>query len=185
MITSLTRTRLLNFALFQGGWFCCVLGAAWGRPWVGTVLGLAGGLAHLAMVRGRREEGALLLGALMLGVVVDTAHLRMGTLVFQGGFLHPDYAPPWLLVMWLQFASTLRYSMHWLSGRYVLGGLLGAVAGALAYWAGVRLGAAAFGTDTVTSLLRIGLSWGLAMPILLLMVGMDGKGRSGEPYRIF
>ena len=185
MIDSLTRTRLLNLVLFQGGWFCCVLGAAWGRPWTGTLLGLATGLAHLALVRDRRGEGQLLLGALVLGLVVDTIHLRMGTLVFQGGFLIPDYAPPWLLVLWLQFASTLRYSMHWLSGRYALGGLLGGVAGAMAYWAGVRLGAAGFGPDTAASLLRIGLSWGLAMPVLILMAGLDGKDREGGLYRIF
>lgn len=185
MTAPVTRTRFLNVVLFQGGWFCCVLGAAWGRPWFGTILGLALALAHLALVRDRREEGALLFGALALGVVVDTAHLRMGTLVFQGGFLHPDFAPPWLLVLWLQFASTLRFSMHWLSGRYIIGSLLGAVAGALAYWAGVRLGAAAFGPDTVTSMLRIGLSWGLAMPLLILMAGKGGKGEVGASYRIF
>lgn len=185
MITPLTRTRLLNLVLFQGGWFFCVLGAAWGRPWTGTVLGLATGLAHLAMVRDRRREGELLLGALALGLVVDTVHLRMGTLVFQGGFLISDFAPPWLLVLWLQFATTLRYCLHWLAGRYVLGGLLGAVAGALAYGAGVRLGAASFGPDTITAMLRIGLSWGLALPLLLLMEGM-GKGREGSrSYRIF
>ena len=184
MIAPVTRTRLLNVALFQGGWFCCVLGAAWGRPWLGTFLGLALALAHLAMVRDRRGEGALLLGALILGVLVDTAHLRMGTLVFQGGFLHPDFAPPWLLVLWLQFASTLRFSMHWLSGRYILGSLLGAVAGAMAYWAGVRLGAAALGPETATALLRIGLSWGLAMPLLILMAGMGEKDEGGASYRI-
>jgi hypothetical protein len=185
VISGLTRTRILNFALFQAGWFCCVLGAAAGRPWLGTGLGLCLVLAHLALAGERRAEAELLLGALALGLVVDTAHLRLGTLVFQGGHLHPDFAPPWLLVLWLQFVSTLRFSMHWLAGRYVLGGLLGGVAGALAYWAGVRLGAASFGVEPAFALLRIGLSWGLALPLLLLMEGM-GKGREGSrSYRIF
>ncbi len=185
MISGLARTRLLNFALFQAGWFCCVLGAAAGRPWLGTGLGLCLVLAHLALAGERREEAELLLGALALGLVVDTAHLRMGTLVFQGGHLHPDFAPPWLLVLWLQFASTLRFSMHWLAGRYVLGCFLGGVAGALAYWAGVRLGAASFGTTQAAALLRIGLSWALAMPVLLLMAGLGEEREGGRTYRIF
>jgi hypothetical protein len=140
----LLRARALNFVLYQAGWFCCILGAARGRPWLGAGLGLLAVLAHLALARRRRAEASLTLGALALGIVVDTVHMRMGTLTFHGGLLLPDFPPPWLLILWLQFATTLRYCLSWLAGRYALGAILGAVAGAAAYWAGVRLGAASF-----------------------------------------
>ena len=183
-MSGLLRTRLLNFVLFQAGWFCCVLGAASGRPWLGAGLGLLLVLGHLGLVRARRKEAALLLGALAVGLVTDTLHLRTGSLVFTGGSLHPDFAPAWILVMWMQFASTLRFAMSWLEGRYVLGGLLGGVAGAMAYWAGVRLGAATLGPDAAVSLVRIGLSWALALPLLLFLAGGDGED-GARLYRIF
>ena len=171
-MSGLLRTRLLNFVLFQAGWFCCVLGAASGRPWLGAGLGLLLVLGHLG------------LGALAVGLVTDTLYLRTGSPVFTGGSLHPDFAPAWILVMWMQFASTLRFAMSWLEGRYVLGGLLGGVAGAMAYWAGVRLGAATLGPDAAVSLVRIGLSWALALPLLLFLAGGDGED-GARLYRIF
>jgi FtsH-binding integral membrane protein len=179
----LLRARALNFVLYQAGWFCCILGAARGRPWLGAGLGLLAVLAHLALARRRRAEASLTLGALALGIVVDTVHMRMGTLTFHGGLLLPDFPPPWLLILWLQFATTLRYCLSWRAGRYALGAILGAVAGAAAYWAGVRLGAASFGVDTTLFLVRIGVSWGLCLPLLLLMAERGEEG--GGEYRIF
>lgn len=182
-MAGLLRTKALNFVLYQSGWLCCVLGAANGRPWLGAGLGLLPVLAHLGLARRRGEEASLMLGALALGIVVDTLHMRMGTLSFQGGLLLSGFPPPWLLLLWLQFAATLRYCLSWLLGRYALGAVLGAVAGAAAYWAGVRLGAAAFGADTAQSLLRIGVSWGICLPLLLLIAERT-EGEDGT-YRLF
>lgn len=182
-MSGLLRTRVLNFVLYQSGWLCCVLGAANGRPWLGAGIGLVPVLAHLGLARRRGEEASLMLGALALGIVVDTLHMRMGTLSFQGGLLVSGFPPPWLLLLWLQFASTLRYCLSWLLGRYVLGAVLGFVAGAVAYWAGVRLGAATFGVDTAHGLLRIGLSWGICLPLLLIIA--QRAEEEGGTYRFF
>ncbi len=55
----------------------------------------------------------------------------------------------------------------WLSGRPLVAPRLGAIGGPLAYWAGVRLGAAGFGPDLGRSLVQIGIGWALAMVVLL------------------
>ncbi|MDO9584075.1 MAG: DUF2878 domain-containing protein [Desulfomicrobium sp.] len=183
MSSALFRTRLLNFVLFQAGWFSCVLGAASGRVWLGVGLGLALVLTHLALTLDRSREGRLLAFALVLGLVVDSVHGLTGTLVFFSGSVIPGLTPPWLLVLWMQLASTLRFSLNWLAGRYVLAGVLGACSGAGAYAAGVRLGAAGFGPDYTLALAQIGAGWGLALP-LLLFVAQKNHGR-GECYRIF
>jgi hypothetical protein len=180
---ALLWTKLANVALFQAGWFACVLGAASGRVWFGTTLGLALVFTHLALVPNRGREGRLLAFALVVGIVVDSAHALTGTLVFFSGGILPGLAPPWLLVLWMQLASTLRFSLSWLGGRYVLAGVLGAGAGAGAYAAGVRLGAAGFGPDYALALAQIGIGWGLALPLLLFVAQKD-HGR-GECYRIF
>lgn len=182
MSSALFRTRLLNFALFQTGWFACVLGGASGRVWLGASLGLAFVFTHLALVPDRGREARLLAFALVLGLVVDSVHALTGALVFFGGSVIPGLAPLWILVLWMQLASTLRFSLSWLAGRYALAGLLGAGAGAGAYAAGVRLGAAGLGPDYIPALAQIGAGWGLALPLLLFVAR---KNDGGKCYRIF
>ncbi len=180
-----TWTSLLNYGLFQAGWFVCVLGAAAGHPWLAAAAGLLLVLVHLALVRNAAQESLLLLTSLLLGLLVDGLHIRTGVLVFPIGSFHPGLPPAWILVLWLQFAMSLHYSLGWLSGRYVLGALLGSISGALAYWAGVRFGAAAFGAELVHSLVQIGLSWGLTMLILLKISMLTAPKKDMLTYRCF
>lgn len=183
MSPALWRTKLVNVLLFQAGWFACVLGAARGRVWTGTALGLVLVGAHLALVQHRRSEAKLLAFALVLGLAVDSAHQGLGTLVFFSGGVVAGLAPPWILVLWMQIASTLRFSLHWLAGRYLAAGVLGGLAGAGAYAAGVRLGAAEFGPDKAQALALIGLGWAAALPLLLFAA--RGNEAAGGIYRIF
>lgn len=180
-----TWTSLLNYGLFQAGWFVCVLGAAAGYPWLAAAAGLLLVLVHLALVRNAAHESLLLLASLLLGMLVDGVHIRTGVLVFPIGSFHPSLPPAWILVLWLQFAMSLHYSLGWLNGRYFLGALLGSVSGALAYWAGIRFGAAAFGTELVHSLVQIGLSWGLTMLILLKISMLTAPKKDMLTYRCF
>jgi hypothetical protein len=55
-------------------------------------------------------------------------------------------------------------SLEWLSGRYALAAVLGAVAGPLSYLGGERLGAI-----TVESPLAIGIEWAIATPLLVYL----------------
>lgn len=183
MSTALLWTNLANFALFQAGWFACVLGAASGRAWLGTGFGLVLVFLHLVLVANRGREGRLLAFALVLGLVVDSIHAHTGTLVFFSGSVVAGLTPPWLLVLWMQLASTLRFSLRWLSGRYFLACVLGALSGAGAYAAGVRLGGAAFGTDIAWALAQVAVGWGLALPLLLFVARI--KGEQAERYRSF
>ena len=178
MIGGRSWTNLINYLLFQGGWAICVLGAANGHPHMAAAFGLVPPILHLLLVTDRRREGRLLVMALFLGVIVDGLHIHTGILVFTGS-LHPALPPPWILVLWLQFATSLRYSLHWLRRNRPVGLVLGGIAGAFAYWAGVRLGAAGFGGDVTASLLQIGLSWVLVMAVFLYQPGLvtadDGR----------
>ena len=175
-------TNLINYLLFQGGWVICVVGAAKGHPHMAAVAGLFPLILHLLLVADRRREGRLLAMALLMGCIVDGIRIRTGTLIFAASF-HPALPPPWILVLWLQFATGLRYSLHWLRRSRPTGLLLGGIAGALAYWAGVRLGAAGFGVDVAAALFRIGVSWVLVMAAFLYLPGLvtDDDGRAVYP----
>lgn len=180
-----TWTSLLNYALFQAGWFVCVLGAAAGYPWLATAVGLLLVLVHLALVRNAARESLLLLTSLLLGLLVDSIHIRTGVLVFPIGSFHPGLPPAWILVLWLQFAMTLHYSLGWLTDRYWIGAILGSVSGALAYWAGVRLGAAQFSDDNIfRCLMQIGVSWGIVMVILLYIAVLTSIRDSTNLYNL-
>ena len=183
MRQGLAWTRLVNFALFQTGWFSCVLGAAWDRVWLGTALGVVFVLIHLALATNRAEEAGLMTSAFCVGLVVDSVHIGTGALVFFEGTVIPGLAPLWILVLWMQIASTLRFSLSWLEGRYVLACLLGGGCGALAYAAGVRLGAAGFGPDPTRALLQIGFGWGVALPLLLFAARKIARGHEAARYR--
>ena len=83
MLGRRARTNLINFGLFQAGWFVCVLGAAAGHPWSATAAGIFLVLVHLALVRHPVQEVLLLGTSLLLGVIVDTLHIRTGVLLFS------------------------------------------------------------------------------------------------------
>ena len=132
---------LVNFVLFQLGWFACVLGAAAGMPWSGSllVLGIIG--YHVYRVADAGTELHLMLLVLLIGFSWDSLLVALGFLQFSSGVFHSSLAPHWILAMWALFATTLNVSMAWLKGRYVLAGLFGLVGGPMAYYAGLKLGA--------------------------------------------
>ena len=183
MFSAERRTTVANFLLFQGGWFICVLGAAGGHPLLAALAGLVPVLVHLALVRQPGREARLLLAALALGLVIDSLHLHTGILRFPAGGPFPALPPPWLLVLWLQFSTALHFSLAWLSGRPLVALAFGAIGGPLAYWAGVRLGAAGFGPDLGRSLVQIGIGWALAMVVLLAASTRTAPGADQRTYR--
>jgi len=66
----------------------------------------------------------------------------------------------------LLVASTLNSSLSWLKDKPVLGVVLGAVSGPLSYEAGIRLGAANWGSGSqILGLGLISVVWAVAMPL--------------------
>lgn len=164
---------LLNLALYQVGWFACVLGAAHHRVVAGTAAGVGLWLVHLVLSRDPAVEARIAAACFGVGLVADSLQGATGRLVFTGS-PWPVFAPPWVLVLWLLIAATLRGALSWLSGRYVLAAALGAVAGPLAYVAGERLGAATVGDPRWLSLVSLAMEWGLATPLIVLLAHRIG-----------
>ncbi|MDA0207322.1 MAG: DUF2878 domain-containing protein [Acidobacteria bacterium] len=156
--------KVLNFAAFQAGWFACILGAANGMPWLGPIV-VAAFLA--AMLVTRRDRGAFTLrmtGAAGIGFIADTVLLRMGILDFG----NDAFSPLWMTALWPNLAATLDSSLGWLSGRYFLAALFGAVGGPLAYYAGARLGALRLDLSP-SAFAAIACEWLAAFPLMVLL----------------
>lgn len=165
MLTPLA-TKLLNITLYQVGWFCCVLGGAWGHPVAGGMLALLLVGIHLRLARSGKSEALLMLSACLVGIIVDSTQQAVGLFRFKSDPAWPLWLPLWVFVIWAQFATLFHYALYWLKGRFLLAGLLGLFGGPLAYWAGIRMGAATFGEDPAVTMIVLALVWALVTPAI-------------------
>lgn len=174
--------KLLNVAIYQTGWFCCVLGAGWGYPVTGALAASVLAGVHLFLASSRKNEAILMLFACLLGVLVDSIQTALGLFTFTRDPAWPLWLPLWVFVIWAQFATLFHYGLHWLSGRYRLAAILGLVGGPLSYWAGIRMGAASFGSNPTLTVAALALVWALVMPLLCCL--SDAVDKEEGRYRL-
>ncbi|MEO5894106.1 MAG: DUF2878 domain-containing protein [Vicinamibacterales bacterium] len=177
------QTQWINYALYQIGWFACVLGGASQRPWTGFLI--AGFLIaiHLFLSVQRSLEGRLVILAIVVGVIVETLHVRAGVYRLTSGMVVDALPPPWLIAMWAQFATTLRFSLRTVIARPLPAALFGAVGGPLAFVAGERLGAVTLLPPLMNGLLHISISWAIALLVFFAVVRRVSLERDAPRYR--
>ena len=169
---------ILNIALFQLGWFACVLGAAKGWPWVGVIAAVMIVTWHLARAVTAKKEIVLLAIAFLLGALFETLLVQTAWIHFFNGNLIPGIAPYWMVALWVIFATTLNVSLRSLRERWGLAAILGALGGPIAYYAGARLGALEF-VSLGAALSLIGVGWGILTPVLFEVARrFDGYARA-------
>ena len=171
---------ITNLVLFQLGWFACVMGAAQGHPWAGTLVGTAIVAWHIRSAMRPMAEFNLLVQVVLIGAVWDSLLVTLGWIAYPSGTLLAGTAPHWILAMWALFATSLNVSLRWLRGRLQLAVLMGAVCGPLSYWAAVRLGAVQF-VHPAQVMVALAVGWSLIMPALMLLSQRnDGFSLRGE-----
>jgi hypothetical protein len=179
------RPWLLNYALYQVGWLACIIGAAQTHPHVGAAIAAALIAAHLWFAEARAVEARLALSALAVGLAVELFHVWSGTYArFASGVVAAWISPPWLLMMWAQFATTFRYSLRNIMAHPGRAAAFGVIGGPIAFLAGERLGAVALGQPLTLSLLRLSVTWGLALWILGRMTSDLMHHGSSAQYRL-
>ena len=142
---------ILNVILYQLIWLLCVLGAN-----TGAIMALPLLLVHLVTSRTRLADLKMMGLMVFLGTIVDGTLQQMGFFSFTtSGFPIPF----WLLVIWLGLAITPNHSLAWLQYRPLLSAFFGALGGPVAYWAGARLGAAAFGWPMLQAMAFLAVVW--------------------------
>ncbi len=157
--------KVINVLAFQAGWFAAVLGAGHGMPWLGiVVVPIVLGL-HLALSPDWKPELLLALSAAAMGFGFDTMLVSAG--VFAPVlFLFPEpFSPPWMVMLWVNFATTLNVSLGFLRGKYFFAGILGALGGPAAYYSGARLGAMTE-MPGAGDLAILTIAWAAAVPLL-------------------
>ena len=170
-MSSVRHSSLLNYFLYHAGWLACILGAAAGWPVAAFSAALALLVVHLWLAADRAVEARLMAATLGIGLIVESVHAWSGTYArFPSGMLVAWMSPPWLLVMWPQFATTFRSSLRTVMAHPWRATVFGALGGPIAFLAGERLGAVALATPLVPSLLRLAITWGVALHLCARLV---------------
>lgn len=154
-----TLLTLLHAALFQLVWLACVLG----RGWVGPLVAGLGLLIYAFLFRPQRVVWKYVLSISAIGVLVDGSLRWLGVLQFLEEPLF--ILPAWIIGIWVVFATTPLGCLAWLGGRGMLTALVGGLAGATTYLAGVNLGAVRFGIPTPLALFLLFLLWAGLLPL--------------------
>ena len=161
------HTQLVNYGFYQIGWFACVLGGAWHRPWTGFLIAVILLGAHLTLSLERSLEARLVVFATAVGALVEIGQIAAGTYRFTSGTVIEALPPPWLLAMWAQF--DVRFSLRTVIKRPIRAALFGAAGGPIAFLAGERLGAVTLPPLTY-GLLRLSISWAIALVVFSVVV---------------
>tara|TARA_B100001248_G_scaffold232844_1_gene193988 strand:- start:1243 stop:1782 length:540 start_codon:yes stop_codon:yes gene_type:complete len=143
--------------------------------WIGLVLGrdsliyltLPSLLIYLACLLSISDLKVhqILLPAL-IGITIDSG------LTFFGIFIFPEsnlIIPFWLIVLWINFSTTLTLSLSFIAKSKLVAFGLGATALPFNYTVGERLGAVTFGEPYLLSILILVLIWSVSFPILFIV----------------
>jgi Protein of unknown function (DUF2878) len=175
---AMRHTQMINYVLYQAGWFACVLGASWRHPWAGLAIALVLVGAHITLSSERRVELRLVVLATLVGTAVEVFQIAAGTYHCASGTLNGVWPPPWLLAMWAQFATTFRFSVRSVIAQPLPAALFGAVGGPIAFVAGERLGAVTLLPPVTPGLLRLSITWAIALvafSVVVRRVTPDGQ----------
>lgn len=175
---------LINFLLFQFGWFSSVLGGANGLPWLGPIAVLIVVAVHLRLSERPANETALIASCALLGALFDSALVTLNWVSYSSGMIAEFAAPYWIVAMWMSFATTLNVSLRWLRKLPLVAAACGLVAGPLTYLGGAKFGGIEF-LDMTAAMTALGVGWAVMLPLLLqLAERFDGfEPGSGFEHR--
>lgn len=163
MIKHDSLRKLINFVLFQAGWFACVLYP--GMASAALAFGIVG--LHLALISQKpgREWQFILLGTL-LGSLLDGLWFQLGVMSDVTGEVR--WTPVWLVGVWAVFLTTLAHSLAWMGSRAWLPFALAPFAGPFAYWSAAQLGTVTL-PQLLPSLLALAVGWLVIFPLLMYL----------------
>ena len=149
----------VNAVLFDIAWPLCVLVDSVALIVAFTLANL---LIHLFVVANKPNEWLWVAGIWVCGVAMDTLVFSSGLLVNDDGSPFP---PPWLLLLWVNFATALRYSMFFLQKSAWLAAVIGGIFGPFSYWTGSWLnGTVEFSQPVILSVAGLVVLWALFLP---------------------
>jgi hypothetical protein len=153
----------VNLIIYEIVWLLCVFAENWGA--LVALLLLAG---HILLSPIKREDLKMMGFMLLIGVVVDGILHTIGFMSYNVAALP---IPFWLAVIWLALATLPHHSLKWMKNRPLLCVIFGIIGGPLAYWGGVKAGAASFNWPLLWSLALLAAIWAILWPMVMYFAG--------------
>lgn len=164
----MSKNIIINFVLFQLGWFACVISASKQLPWVGVCVVFAIVIWHLSQAKNAKPEIILLLIALLIGGSYDQLLQHNTLLIYQAHGWTTNLVPVWILALWAVFVTTLNVSLRWMHDKVIVAILFGAIGGPLAYMGAEKLGAVQI-NSMPNSYIALSIGWAVLTPLLLFL----------------
>jgi hypothetical protein len=160
----------INIAFYQVTWLAAIAGAARGWWWAGPSMLAAFAVWQIAVSRHRMADTGLMLCAAVVGFAVDTLCVRAGMFVYAAPVPSPDFAPIWIVALWMSFALTLNHSLAYMKSHLPIAAALGAIGAPLAYWAAARgWNALSFAAQPAIALGALAIAWAILAPALFFL----------------
>lgn len=156
---------LINLALFQSGWFICVVGG----DVYAIVFTVAALFIHNWLVLSSPVEWKLISIVVLVGCLWDVLMAQTGVISYGDPTLFG--IPVWLVCLWLLFATTFMHALFWMNQHLALAVIFAAIFGPASYWAGSKLTDAELGLPLMTSLLIMAVGWALLFPCGIYYAG--------------
>jgi hypothetical protein len=162
--------RFVPIIAFQVAWIVSALAAAQGLAWPGVMASGLAFAAGLVLSGERRGLARLAFASAMIGIAAESGLAASGLVEYRAAWPHPQFAPVWLVALWIAFAVTLEQTRRVLGSSPLAKAIvLGAFFGPAAYVAGERLGALVIPEPRAFALAILGVIWALALAVLLAL----------------
>jgi hypothetical protein len=164
---AITFRIVANAVLFYVAWLGACSMAARGSVLGATAVPLAVVAVHLALEKDRATALKLIGVAALMGLVGETAVKVLAGSSFAAPGPLPALAPPWVVALWMAFATLPGLSMRIFRERLALTAVLALVLGPMTYWFGAEMGAGRMGEPLWLSIALLAVLWAVAAPALL------------------
>ena len=158
---------LFNIIGFQTVWFLCVYGAAHNSIVPGLIASTAFALAVTLLSTDRKRDLITLALALPVGFIMDSALAKSGLITFSYALPSENWAPMWIMCLWLGFSFTLNHSLQSIYAKPSAIFFFGFLGAPLAYSiAAYKFSAMTFNGGILSALLAIACVWGFGLMAL-------------------
>ena len=163
--------KILNFGLFQAGWFAAALmldNAVW------LMLGMV--VLHFATSPSKLADARLLLMLLPIGLTSEVLMISLGLVVFNSTFV----LPIWMILLWSLLILSFNHSLSWFRNIPVVAQvILSGVAGLASYLAAQKFNALSIGEPALWMGVGIALVWSIQLPVMMVIIKqVNAKGVS-------
>jgi len=160
--------KILNFALFQAGWFAAALMQD-SSVWI--MLALVA--LHFSISPSKLADIKLLLMLLPIGLTLEAIMISLGFVTFNSAFA----LPIWMILLWCLLILSFNHSLKWF--RDIPWGwqvLLSGGFGSASYFAADKFGALSIGEPVLLYGIAIAVVWAIQLPVMLYITKQLSAG---------